>query len=75
MTALRFQTGGRHQTSPASLRGFDLSDMGETSIWIIIMQMLTLIVFIIIVSKTIAVLRLCHGGLPASIVSDELESV
>ena len=22
MTALRFQTGGRHQTSPASLRGF-----------------------------------------------------
>ena len=21
MTALRFQTGGRHQTSPASLRG------------------------------------------------------
>ena len=23
MTALRFQTGGRHQTSPASLRGID----------------------------------------------------
>ena len=23
MTALRFQTGGRHQTSPASLRGHD----------------------------------------------------
>ena len=23
MTALRFQTGGRHQTSPASLRGCD----------------------------------------------------
>ena len=23
MTALRFQTGGRHQTSPASLRGRD----------------------------------------------------
>ena len=27
MTALRFQTGGRHQTSPASLRG---SEMRET---------------------------------------------
>ena len=23
MTALRFQTGVRHQTSPASLRGYD----------------------------------------------------
>ena len=29
MTALRFQTGGRHQTSPASLRGLQ---QGETQI-------------------------------------------
>ena len=28
MTALRFQTGGRHQTSPASLRGKELVRTG-----------------------------------------------
>ena len=28
MTALRFQTGGRHQTSPASLQGFDRGEGG-----------------------------------------------
>ena len=28
MTALRFQTGGRHQTSPASLRGCVWVDVG-----------------------------------------------
>ena len=30
MTALRFQTGGRHQTSPASLRGFGGTNKSNT---------------------------------------------
>ncbi|WP_419629635.1 hypothetical protein [Thiolapillus sp.] len=29
MTALRFQTGGRHQTSPASLRGLEEKETGR----------------------------------------------
>ena len=29
MTALKFQTGGRHQTSPASLRGLERTNKAE----------------------------------------------
>ena len=32
MTALRFQTGGRHQTSPASLRGADIGRWSEVTV-------------------------------------------
>ena len=32
MTALRFQTGGRHQTSPASLRGFLATHVAVVSV-------------------------------------------
>ena len=33
MTALRFQTGGRHQTSPASLRGSLVGNLGRLT-WV-----------------------------------------
>ena len=31
MTAMRFQTGGGHQTSPASLRGGNADNVGKSS--------------------------------------------
>ena len=42
MTALRFQTGGRHQTSPASLRGLYSKQQNNASVTVLKMAQQTL---------------------------------